>query len=214
MMTAVWVAVVAAAAAFAVGVGVAVYVMLKAARLMTQRSAALAGLQQREDLLIGQASAAIDRVGEQIAMTEAITATMDDVTASVAELRGRITALAPAPPAGPRSTGAATWAAALGYGVARAVGKRWARSLPRLHRPAQDQDIRRRGGGTREPAAGLARLSGPSRARLSGSPAARESGPRRAQVAAPWPKRAGGPRPVADSERRSALTGRRGGAAR
>jgi hypothetical protein len=207
MMTAVWVAVVAAAAAFVVGVCVAVYVMLKAARLMTQRSAALAGLQQREDLLIGQASAAIDRVGEQIAMTETITATMDDVTASVTELRGRITALAPAAPAGPRSTGAATWAAALGYGVARAVGLRWAaRSLPRLHRPAQDQDIRRRGTGTREPATGPARLSG--------SPAAPGSGPRLARVAAPWPKRAGGPRPAADGERRSALTGRRGGAAR
>jgi hypothetical protein len=215
MLTAVWVAVVAAAAAFVAAAGVAVYVMLKAARLMTQRSAALAGLQQREDLLIGQASAAIDRVGEQIAMTETIAATMDDVTASVAELRGRITALAPAAPAGPRSTGATTWAAALGYGVARAVGKRWAaRSLPRLHRPAQDQDIRRRGPGTREPAAGLARLSGQSPARLSGSPAARGSGPRLARVAAPWPKRAGGPRPVAGSERRSDLTGRRGGAAR
>src|SRR5579859_6086281 len=138
MMTAALVAVVAAAAAFVVGVGVAVYAMLKAARLMTQSSAALAGLQQREDLLIDQASAAIDRVGEQIAMTESITATMDDVTASVAELRGRITALAPAVPAGPASTGAATWAAALAYGVARALGLRWAALfLPRPHRPAQ-----------------------------------------------------------------------------
>src|SRR5579859_4933782 len=181
-------AVVAAAAAFVVGVGVAVYVMLKAARLMTQSSAALAGLQQREDLLIGQARAAIDRVGEQIAMTESITATMDDVTASVAELRGRITALAPAVPAGPASTGAATWAAALAYGVARALGLRWAALLsPRPHHPAQDRIIRRRDAGAQE--AGPAPAGGPGPARLSG------------------------PRSARASERRAALTGRRGGTA-
>src|SRR5215469_1012208 len=108
MLTAVWAAVVAAAAAFVIGVGVAIYVMLKAARLMTESSATLASLRERENVLIDRASTAIDQVGEQIAMTETITASMDDVTASMAELRGRITALTPAAGpwgcAGPRST--------------------------------------------------------------------------------------------------------------
>src|SRR5947208_2959954 len=61
MLTAVWAAVVAAAAAFVVGIGVAVYVMLKAARLMSETSAAVAGLRERGDLLIERANAAIDR---------------------------------------------------------------------------------------------------------------------------------------------------------
>src|SRR5690348_7764254 len=137
MLTAVWVAVVAAAAAFVIGVAVAIYVMLKAARLMTESSATLASLREREDLLIDRASTAIDQVGEQIAMTETITASMDDVTASMAELRGRLNALAPAATAGTDgSRGALTWGAALVYGLARAVGLRWAEQfLPRPRRP-------------------------------------------------------------------------------
>jgi hypothetical protein len=204
MMTAVWVAVVAAAAAFIIGVGVAVYVMLKAARLMAQSSAALGGLQQREDLLIEQASAAIDRVGEQIAMTETITATMDDVTASVTELRGRITALAPAVPAGPGSTGAATWTAALGYGVARALGLRWA---------ARYRLIRGRAPAAREAAAGPAPVRGSGPAWLTGPRPVRETGPRPARVSSPRPARVSGPRPARGSDRRAALTGRHGGPA-
>jgi hypothetical protein len=202
MMTAVWVAVVAAAAAFIIGVGVAVYVMLKAARLMAQSSAALAGLQQREDVLIDQASAAIDRVGEQIAMTETITATMDDVTASVAELRGRITSLAPATPAGPvgpGSSGTATWAAALGYGVARALGLRCA---------ARYRLIRGRGPATQEAAARPAPVNAPGPAWPR---PVRDSGPRPARVSSPRPARVSGPRPARGGERRAALTGRRGG---
>ena len=138
MLTAVWVAVVAAAAAFVIGVAVAIYVMLKAARLMTESSAALASLREREDLLIERASAAIDRVGEQIAMTETITASMDDVTASMAELRGRITALAPAAATGTDgSHGALTRGAALVYGLARALGLRWAEQYRLIRRREQ-----------------------------------------------------------------------------
>jgi hypothetical protein len=167
MLTAVWVAVIAAAAAFVIGVGVAVYVMLKAARLMTESSAAIASLREREDLLIERASTAIDRVGEQIARTETITATMDDVTAGLAELRGQMTELAPAAQPSSGDTGAAAWTAALVYGVARALGLRLAapflprprpsaqrlprpgpaQRLPQVHDPAQDRLIRRRGAG-------------------------------------------------------------------
>ena len=59
MLTAVWAAVVAAAAAFVIGVGVAIYVMLKAARLMTESSATLASLREREDMLIDRPSSAV-----------------------------------------------------------------------------------------------------------------------------------------------------------
>jgi hypothetical protein len=159
MLTAVWAAVVAAAAAFVIGVGVAVYVMLKAARLMNQSSAAIASLREREDLLIERAGAAIDRAGEQIARTEAITVSMDEVTASMAELRGRITALTPA--AGADAEGASsalTWAAALTYGLARALGLRWAAQWsPRPHHPVQDRFVRRRESGAQEAAARPAR---------------------------------------------------------
>src|SRR5690242_3167713 len=121
MLTAVWVAVVA----FVVGVGVAVYVMLKAARLMSETSAAVAGLRERGDLLIERANAAIDQAGEQIARTETVTASMEGVTAAMAQMTGHLTATAPALPApGETASGPLTWAAALVYGVRWALGAR------------------------------------------------------------------------------------------
>src|SRR5215469_7954710 len=95
MLTAVWVAVVA----FVVGVGVAVYVMLKAARLMSETSAAVAGLRKRGDLVIERANAAIDQAGEQIARAETVTASMEGVTAAMADLGGQFAAVAPPGPA-------------------------------------------------------------------------------------------------------------------
>jgi hypothetical protein len=214
MLTAVWAAVVAAAVAFVIGMGVAVYVMLKAARLMTERSAALASLTEREDLLAERAGTALDQVGEQIAMTESITATMDDVTAGLAELRGRISGLtpaAPAAPAGPAETGAAAWTAALVYGVARALGLRWtARRPARPGHPAEDSVIRH-GPGARQAAA--APVSGSRPPRLGGSRPSRVGGPRPPRVSRPWPERVSEPRPAWLSQRRAALTGRRGGSA-
>ncbi len=56
MVTAVQAAVVAAAAAWVIGAGVAVYVMLKAARLMSETSTAVTGLRERGDLLIESAA--------------------------------------------------------------------------------------------------------------------------------------------------------------
>jgi hypothetical protein len=187
MLTAVWAAVVAAAAAFVIGVGVAIYVMLKAARLMTESSATLASLREREDVLINRASNAIDQVGEQIAMTETITASMDDVTASMAELRGRITALTPAAGASADgSRGALTWGAALVYGIARALGLRWA---------AQFRFIRRRQPGAREAAA-------------ASVPPARAAGVRAAGQRVAGQRAAG---PGVAGQHRPALDGRRGG---
>jgi uncharacterized protein YoxC len=125
MVTAVQVAAVAAAAAWVIGVGVAVYVMLKAARLMSETSTTVAGLRKRGDLLIERANAAIDRAGEQIAKTEAVTASIEGVTATMSELDGHLTALAP--PAADRASatgGPLTWAAALAYGIRWALGTR------------------------------------------------------------------------------------------
>jgi hypothetical protein len=125
MLTAVWAAVVAAAVAFVAGAGVAVYVMLKAARLMSETSAAVAGLRERGDLLIERANSAIDRAGEQIARTETVTATMEGVTTAMAQMTGHLAATAPALPApGEGTSGPLTWAAALVYGVRWALGAR------------------------------------------------------------------------------------------
>ena len=125
MLTAVWAAVVAAAAAFVAGAGVAVYVMLKAARLMSETSAAVAGLRERGDLLIERANAAIDQAGEQIARTETVTASMEGVTAAMTQMSGHLAAAAPALPApGEGTSGPLTWAAALVYGVRWALGAR------------------------------------------------------------------------------------------
>jgi hypothetical protein len=121
MLTAVWVAVVA----FVAVAGVAVYVMLKAARLMSETSVAVAGLRERGDLLIERANATIDQAGEQIARTQTVTASMEGVTATMAQLGDNLDAMAPALPAPAEgATRPLTWAAALLYGVRWALGAR------------------------------------------------------------------------------------------
>src|SRR5215472_3105729 len=162
MLTAVWVAVVA----FVVVAGVAVYVMLKAARLMSETSAAVAGLRERGDLLIDRANAAIDQAGEQIARTETVTASMEGITAAMAQMSGHLAATAPALPApGEDTSGPLTWAAALVYGVRWAVGARRAGRPGRAASP---------GGQTAQPAA--RRPSRPAGSRPS-RPAARQPRP-------------------------------------
>ena len=125
MVTAVQAAAVAAAAAWVIGVGVAVYVMLKAARLMSETATTVTGLRERGDLLIQRANAAIDRAGEQIAKTEAVTASIEGVTATMSELDGHLTALAPPPASQASAAGRPlTRAAALAYGIRWALGTR------------------------------------------------------------------------------------------
>ncbi len=142
MLNAVWVAVIVAVVFWAAGVCAAVYVMLKAARLMSQTTAAVASARERQDLLIERANATIDRASEQLVSTGAITASMDEVTANMAELTGRVSALAPLARVIAASAGSPmARAAALAYGVNRAL---WMRRSPA------------RGGGSR-PAAARAR---------------------------------------------------------
>jgi uncharacterized protein YoxC len=112
-----------AAAAFALGVCAAIYALLKLARLATEATRYLTGMQQRTDDLIEQAHAAIDRTNEQLTKAELITANVNEVTANVAELTEHMSVLASfgrAVAAGPVGK-----AAAFAYGVRRAVSLRW-----------------------------------------------------------------------------------------
>src|ERR1700685_927192 len=95
MLNAVWVAVIIAAAWCAVLLPAAVYVLIKLARLITQTSAAVSGLREDSDAVIARAHATIDATAGQLNRTDEITASMDQVAARMAELTGRVTALAP-----------------------------------------------------------------------------------------------------------------------
>jgi len=199
MVTAVQAAVVAAAAAWVIGVGVAVYVMLKAARLMSETSTTAAGLRERGDLLIERANAVIDRAGEQITRTEAVTASIEGVTATMSELDGRRTAVAPAATTEAFAPGRPlTWAAALVYGI------RWALGAGRAEREGTPRPGAPRPGTTRP---------GPWPGRAARWPegAARPPGrARRARVRAGQQPGL----PERDAGRRAALTGRADGPSR
>lgn len=166
MLTAVQVAVVAAAVAFVAGIGVAVYVMLKAARLVSDASAAVTSLRERGDLLIDRANTAIDQAGEQIARTQTVTASMEGITATMADLGGHLTALAPPPAAAEATRGPLTWAAALAYGVRWALGMRRAAGPP-------SQPARPWPGRAAQPRPGGAPQPGPRRREPSGRDPAR-----------------------------------------
>ena len=162
MVTAVQVAAVAAAAAWVIGVGVAVYVMLKAARLMSETSTTVAGLRERGDLLIERANATIDRAGEQITKTEAVTASIEGVTATMSELDGHLTALAPQAAIEASATGRPlTWVAALVYGIRWALGTRRAARPGTAPQPARASPWPGREAGRR--AALTGRANGPAR---------------------------------------------------
>jgi hypothetical protein len=155
MLNAVWVAVIVAVAFWVAGICAAVYLMVKAARLVSQTTVAVARLSERQDVLIERANATIDRASEQLVKTDEITASMDEVTANMAELTGRMTALAPlAKVIGASAGSPVAKVAALAYGVNRAL---W------MRRPA---------GGSRPSATGaraLPRGLAPSRRQLAGS---------------------------------------------
>lgn len=166
MLTAVWVAIVVAAAFWALAVCVGVYVMLRAARLITQTTAVVSSLRQRSETLMNEADAVTRRAGEQVARTESLAASMDEVTTTMAELNGRLTGLAPAARSLAEGAGLPlTRIAALTYGVVRAVGmRRSGGSRAEGARPARP----RRGRPGARPAAGGARAVGGARAARPG----------------------------------------------
>jgi ABC-type transporter Mla subunit MlaD len=73
---------------------VAVYVLVRLARLISAATTALTGYRERADLLIENAQATVDRTNQQLARIDAVTVSMDQVTADMAELSGRLSALA------------------------------------------------------------------------------------------------------------------------
>jgi uncharacterized protein YoxC len=123
-----------AAVFFAGGVCVAGYALLKIARLAGEATKYVSGMHERIDVVIDQAHAAIDRTNEQLDRTDAITSNMNEVTANVAKLTEHVSALAALGRA--LAAGPVGKAAAVGYGVRRAVGIRRAGGRQVIAAPA------------------------------------------------------------------------------
>src|SRR5229473_6848536 len=126
-----------AAVFWALLVCVGVFVLFRLGRLLSESSKLVAGLRERGDVLLTRAQAAVDgaqaavdRASQQLDRTESVTASMDELGAGMTELAGRVTALAGLGRA--IAGGPVGRAAALAYGVRRAVGLRRAarRTLP------------------------------------------------------------------------------------
>ena len=188
MLNAVWVAVIVAVAFWVVVACMAVYVMVKAARLISQANATVTSLREHGDVLMERANTVTRRASDQVARTAAITASMEEVTSTMAELSSRLTALAPMARTITDGMGAPlAKVAALVYGVNRAFGIR-------------------RGGRSRLTAQAVP-VEQPRRLRR-----------RRALVARPGPGPGPGPasqdRKTLSARRRPALTGQREGGAR
>ncbi|HEV2375569.1 MAG TPA: hypothetical protein VGS19_25830 [Streptosporangiaceae bacterium] len=125
MMTAVWVAVLAAVAFWILVASAAAFLMVRTARLVSVTIAAVSAARERAESLAEQASAVTRQASEQVAKAGSITASMDEVAATMAELNGRLNALAPAAKTVADGVGVPlARAAALVYGVSRAVGLR------------------------------------------------------------------------------------------
>lgn len=132
MLNAVWGAVIAAAAGWLVLVAAAVAVLARLARLARQASVTLAVLRERNDALIDRAHATLDATAGQLRRTGDITASMEDVATGMAELTGRVTALAPlARLAGASAGSRLARVPALLYGVRHAAELR----LEERHQP-------------------------------------------------------------------------------
>src|SRR5205085_11537166 len=97
----------------------------RAARLIRQTSAAVAEARERAGQLAGHASDATRRAHEQLAKTELITESLDEVTAQMNELGGQLATLAPAARTlSDRLGPPVARAAALAYGLSRALAMR------------------------------------------------------------------------------------------
>ena len=147
MLNAVWVAVIIAAACWAVLVIAAVYVLIKLSRLITQTSATVTGLRDSSDAVIARAHATIDATAGQLNRTDEITASMDQVAAGMAELTGRVTALAPLARLAAATSGTRlARVSAFVYGVRHAAELRAAAAGARGQLPATAGGARRAAG--------------------------------------------------------------------
>jgi hypothetical protein len=129
-MNATAIAALIAAVSFAVVAGVGVYVMLRLVRLLTDGTKLVAEWRGRSDALFARANAAVDRADAQLDRTDTVAASMDELGAGMSELADQVSALAGAGRAIAR--GPVGRAAALAYGIRRAVGLRRAarRTVP------------------------------------------------------------------------------------
>jgi hypothetical protein len=141
-----------AAIAFALLAVAGVVALLRMARFMSESTSLVKDLRERGGVLIDRAQvavdgaqvavdgaqAAVDRAGRQLDRTESVTDGMDELGAGLAELGGQVSALAGFGRA--ITSGPVGRAAALAYGVRRAVGIRRAsrRTLPGA---VMDRDI-------------------------------------------------------------------------
>jgi len=147
MLNAVWVAVIIAAACWAVLVIAAVYVLIKLSRLITQTSATVTGLRENSDAVIARAHATIDATAGQLNRTDEITASMDQVAAGMAELTGRVTALAPLARLAAATSGTRlARVSAFVYGVRHAAELRAAAADARRQLPAGQVSAAQRSG--------------------------------------------------------------------
>jgi hypothetical protein len=128
-MNAVELAALIAAVFWALLVCVGVFVLFRLGRLLSESTRLVADARERGDVLLRRAQAAVDgaqaavdRAGKQLDRTESVTASMDELGAGMTELAGRVTALAGLGRA--IAGGPVGRAAALAYGVRRAVGLR------------------------------------------------------------------------------------------
>jgi uncharacterized protein YoxC len=126
-----------AAIAFALLALAGIPALLRMSRFMSESTRLVKDLRERGGVLIDRAQVAVDgaqdavdRAGQQLDRAESVTASMDDLGAGMAELAGQVNALAGFGRA--LAGGPVGRAAALAYGVRRAVGLRRSarRTLP------------------------------------------------------------------------------------
>jgi uncharacterized protein YoxC len=136
-----------AAIAFALLAVAGVVAVLRLARFMSESTRLIKDLRERGGVLIDRANlavdgaqAAVDRAGRQLDRAESVTDSMDELGAGMAELAGQVSALAGFGRA--ITSGPVGRAAALAYGMRRAVGIRRAsrRTLPGA---VMDRDVTR-----------------------------------------------------------------------
>jgi uncharacterized protein YoxC len=184
MLNAVWVAVIVAVAFWVIAVCVAVYVMLKAARLVSETTSAVADARGHGQLLAERAGDASRRAHEQLDKAELITASLDGVTTRMAELNDQLTALTPAARAIADRVGAPlARLAAVVYGVSRALGMRRGRSAAAgnglsARRAARVTAGRAPGVSARQPAAAAAQPAVAPKERVAAAGEARRALPR------------------------------------
>jgi uncharacterized protein YoxC len=144
MLNAVWVAVIIAAACWAVLVAAAVWVLIKLSRLITQTSVTVSALRENTDTVIARAHATIDATAGQLDRTDEITASMDQVASGIAELTGRVTALAPLARLAAATSGTRlARVSAFVYGVRHAAELRAAAAGASRQLPATADEARR-----------------------------------------------------------------------